>query len=380
MTDLRVSVCTDPIQFEALKEEWSRLLDLSSVQSVFLSWHWLYAWWSKYNTSHMLHIVMVRDASSGVLVGLGPFCVDENQGWWRPKALVFLGSSAVSSEYLDIIADPYREEEVANTIFTFLCHQSPAWDLLIFDDMLKTSVVARYISASALKDTHIVKENVSEICPYITLPDSKAAMLGDLSSRLRSTIKRQGKKLKAAGAVIRKAEDPAELTPYLEGLFSLHQKRWNAVGVKGSFEGQVIREFHTVVAKTFLDNDMLRLYIMQLNGHIIAALYAFQYKGSWFYFQSGYDPEWSGYSPGSVLMWHCIADAIDQGGAEFDYLRGNESYKHLWSSQSRQTCTLLCIPLKSFKLRSYFYLSESKKLLKARVKSIFMSVKKQHPK
>jgi CelD/BcsL family acetyltransferase involved in cellulose biosynthesis len=79
-------------------------------------------------------------------------------------------------------------------------------------------------------------------------------------------------------------------------------------------------------------------------------------------------------------MWHCIADAIDQGGVEFDYLRGNEPYKYLWSGQSRQTCTLVCMPLKSFRLRSYYYLSESKKVLKARVKSIIMDRKKRHPK
>ncbi len=46
-------------------------------------------------------------------------------------------------------------------------------------------------------------------------------------------------------------------------------------------------------------------------------------------YNSGFDPDaYSQLSPGWVLLAYLIQEAIRQGRARFDFLQGNEDYKH----------------------------------------------------
>ena len=57
-------------------------------------------------------------------------------------------------------------------------------------------------------------------------------------------------------------------------------------------------------------------------------LYCFNHGGKGYYYQGGFEPQLARYSPGTVLTAHAIRDAIDRGASEFDFLRGDEPYKH----------------------------------------------------
>jgi len=374
LSNMTVSVIIDSYSFESLEDEWNSLLDRNRSGSVFLTWDWLYTWWSKFRGECLLNIVTVRD-STGKLVGLGPFCVNDQWGGLPVKALTFLGSSHISSEYLDIISDPDYEYDVALAIFNSLRSNSLEWDCLIFTDTLRTSSVYNYFKRIAFEKSYSVKETVSEICPYLNLSDSQDATLSKFKSQLRSTIKRRTKKLEKKGVKLKVATNSDEVSNYIEKLFDLHQKRWNIKGKKGNFKDDIVKSFHAEVAMRLLSRGLLGLYTLQVDDKIIAALYSFQFKGTLFYFQSGFDPEWSSYSPGTVLMWKCVSDAIDRGLTKFDYLRGDEFYKSTWSDQSKNTYSLIFMPPRSIKINTYFILVDIKNVLKTVIKRMILIVR-----
>src|ERR1044071_3551427 len=99
-TSLRVDVIDTDAGFAALRSEWTQLLGASTVQGPFLSWEWLYAWWTHMRGSRALRLLTVRDGND--LVGIAPFARARAPLPWLSR-LEFLGTGYAGSDYLDII-------------------------------------------------------------------------------------------------------------------------------------------------------------------------------------------------------------------------------------------------------------------------------------
>ncbi|WWQ65210.1 GNAT family N-acetyltransferase [Streptomyces sp. Q6] len=65
-----VTVCTDPAEFAALREEWNRLHRSSATATPFQSHAWLHSWWLSYGGARRLRVVLVRQ--EGRLVAAAP--------------------------------------------------------------------------------------------------------------------------------------------------------------------------------------------------------------------------------------------------------------------------------------------------------------------
>jgi len=367
LSDMKVSILTDTLGFKSLKYEWGSLHQKSNSNSIFLSWEWLFTWWSTFNIDFDLNIIVVRDGA-GELVGLGPFCIRKRWHNFPLKELAFLGASDVSSEYLDILSCPDSEAIVSNAVFETIHRHKTAWGCVNFSEVLETSLVNKYIKPLARKKNYTVTKSIARECSILSLADTKEAVLAGFSGQLKSTIKRRSRKLEGMGGVISYLEDENELDLYISNLFALHQKRWNAVGIKGNFGEKSIQSFHSEVSRLFLKRSLLKIYTLTIDGNVIAALYTFEFKGVMFYFQSGYDPEWSKLSPGTVLMWRCICDAIDRDVTHFDYLRGLEYYKSLWADKVSTTYSILFIPPERGEVVSLFNVLNFVKKMKLAIK------------
>ena len=77
------------------------------------------------------------------------------------------------------------------------------------------------------------------------------------------------------------------------------------------------------------------------------------------WFNGGYDTNYYKYSIGTLLVAELISYAFDHGQTIFDFLRGNESYKHKWTNEFDQNLKVyLCSKRlgNRFKMRkNYFY-------------------------
>jgi CelD/BcsL family acetyltransferase involved in cellulose biosynthesis len=93
--------------------------------------------------------------------------------------------------------------------------------------------------------------------------------------------------------------------------------------------------FHESFSRLALERGWLRLSLLRMNGRPIAALYGLLYRGRFYFYQSGYDPTWRRDSVGLVTMGLAIKQAIAEGADEYDLLHGMESYKFLWTGQTR---------------------------------------------
>ncbi len=337
-----VSAIQTEEEFCSLENEWNCLLRNSASDTVFLTWEWMRTWWKYYGTGKSLFIITVR-GEAGRLLGLAPLCIKNTgfHGLATLKALSFLGSGEVCADYLDFIAEAGKEREVLKAIFDSLNAGSRLWDYVLLSDIPEKSETLDII-LNGVGSSHFIA-GVNE-CPFIDLPDNYGSYLEGLGSNTRYNLSRRTRAIYRKFDAEFSACDGDGVENQMESLFELHRKRREMIGKEGSFLSEKLSAFHREVSRTFSKIGVLKIYRLLIGGKPAAMLYGFKYGGKFFYYQSGMDPQYEKESVGTALMGHCIRDSIESGLKEFDFLRGNEAYKHRWTGTSRKTVDIVLRP------------------------------------
>jgi CelD/BcsL family acetyltransferase involved in cellulose biosynthesis len=122
----------------------------------------------------------------------------------------------------------------------------------------------------------------------------------------------------------------------LSALMEFHEQRWTSRGGSTAFQTAALRAFHHDVTSLTLDAGWLRLFSLHLNDAIAAVTYCFYVNGKFYLYQHGFNRQFRHCSVGMVVLGLTIRAAILEGASEFDMLYGEEPYKALWASETRQ--------------------------------------------
>jgi CelD/BcsL family acetyltransferase involved in cellulose biosynthesis len=324
----QVEAIADADGFRALRDDWNALLQRSSSDCLFLTWEWLYLWWLHLGGAALSILAVRRD---GELVGIAPFM--ETRGFTR--RLELLGTGTVGSDYLDLVADRAHEPGVLGALRGWLDERGIA---VTASQVLRSgSLMERLLAALALNRWEHTS-TVINVCPYAPLGGhSWDSYLGELSSSHRYNFRRRLRQLEKRYRVeLVRAGSEEERQRGLETLVALHLRRWSERHGSDAFSRAALIDFHHDVSRRALENGWLRLYVLRLDGRPAAALYGFKYGDRFYFYQSGFDPDYGKHSVGLVMMGLSIRDAIGEGAREYDLLHGDERYKFSWASRSRE--------------------------------------------
>jgi CelD/BcsL family acetyltransferase involved in cellulose biosynthesis len=183
-------------------------------------------------------------------------------------------------------------------------------------------------------------------CRFIPLAGTTwDTYLAGLGSHHRSNVRRRLREIgKAFDLRFETVTTEGERSVALSNLIKLHDERWRPRGGSMAFRTGAQCAFHEDITRVFLERGWLRLFSLRLNGDVVAALYGFTYGRKFYFYQSGFNPEYGKYSVGLVTMALSIQTAIKEELAEFDMLYGVEQYKSLWATASRQLVRVECGP------------------------------------
>lgn len=168
------------------------------------------------------------------------------------------------------------------------------------------------------------------------LPNSYEDYLNALSCKQRSYAKRILKKIcKDYRVELEDCSNPNACSEGMQKMVDLHQKRWRKVNKSGLLGNPAVLAFHNDLACSLAENGMLGLFLLKINGQAVAASYGYKYNGKYCGYLQGYDPDYSSYSVGSVMLTCLVERLIQEGATEFDLMRGDESYKKQWNAVPR---------------------------------------------
>jgi len=321
-----------------LRDEWDDLVTRCERATIFQTWEWNEAWWRTFHGGKRLRLLLFRQ--NGTLVGLAPFYISRHLG--TPlRRLAFVGTGA--SDYLDVLAPDEYAPDVCAAVMRHLT-SSRDFDLADLQQMRPTALLREAVERrlSAAPNVPHLSLTAQEVCPCAVLPSSWEEFRARLSANMRAHLSRRGRQAAKtfADLEMRRVED-ADLSEAMTALFDLHQKRWNARLLPGVLGTKKVQTFHHRIAERLQRRGWLRLYLLRATGRFVAALYCFRFRERFYYYLGGFDPTLSRHSLGTILMAHAIREAIAEGCAVFDFLRGNEDYKYRWLPEAPMNHRLL---------------------------------------
>jgi CelD/BcsL family acetyltransferase involved in cellulose biosynthesis len=330
-------------RFAGIRDEWNELLGDSDSDCVFLTWEWLYTWWKHLAEERQLHILVAR--CSGRLVGIAPLAW--RSSCWRRllpfPALEFIGAGSAGSDYLDFII---RRGEERQTLIAMADYLTNCKLMLEFSRVDGALSQAGQFTVEAMRNGWTVTKLVTDICPFIDLSGyTWDAYLAGLGASHRGNVRRRLRNLEKEWYTDFAQVQCEEMRAVaLQLLVELHRRRWHERGGPGAFNTPALLGFHEDFSRLAFKKGWLRLFVLRLNGKPAAALYGFNYHHTFYFYQSGFDPEFRRHSVGLAIMGLAIRHAIGDKARIFDCLRGNEPYKFLWAHDRRELIRLELFP------------------------------------
>lgn len=275
------------------------------------------------------------------ILGIAPLMSSKYRlpGFGSIRKIEFLATR--HSDYNNFII---RKKEAACTraIFNYLEMMKTDWDLIELRDIPEYSGEhsLMQILAQDPPSSLNLKKRVSELCPYAALPTRFDIFVKGLSTKVQKNLNRRLRKIKREYCVKLKRYDEAGFTAKqgIAVFTRLNGARWSSEGLPGAF-GYVddnFRKFHADIAERFANNGWLGLYFLTANDEPVSAEYSFEYNRKIYAYLSGFDPNYSNYSVGNLVVMLLLERAIKNGFVEYDMMRGDEAYKFMWTNTYRR--------------------------------------------
>jgi CelD/BcsL family acetyltransferase involved in cellulose biosynthesis len=337
MSQATIRVVTDPKELESLAPVWNSLLEKSGDEiTMYLTYEWLATRWQHFGEGQRLNLLLAERA--GQVIGIFPLVRNEYRlGPFKLDALESI--SGTSRNYVGLMS-PEDRPEVISALLGYLKKNLRGVSLilrlsLVPGDSQFLSVLKRDLAK--LSGELAFEEKFKTLAPYLDLPVIWDNYFGSLRGKRRRMLGRMLRNLEEKnGAVSFQRCDADSLEVVLNRFFDLHQERWRAAGISGSFADPRVKEFYREVARKFLNRGWLYFSSMNVDSKLVSAMYGCIFNRRLYFITSGRDVRYSEYNVGHLHMMHVIKDAVSRNLTEFDFLQGDEPYKFYWTKSARR--------------------------------------------
>jgi CelD/BcsL family acetyltransferase involved in cellulose biosynthesis len=341
---VELSLYTDETGFDALKAEWNDLLRRSRFDTLFLTWEWQTTWWHYLGKQRgPLYILAAREGER--TVGILPLYATAETTESGAEPILHVVGCIEVSDYLDFIIEDGREEEVYAAFLAWLASPAaPRWTALDLCNQPGPSLAHTRLAEMAQAAGYKVTVAQEDVCPIIDLPAAAGCAdegaeaagreeaweqyLGTLDKKERHEIRRKLRRIErdAPGANVRFAGGGQDLPEDVDAFIALHR---NSRADKHAFMTDEMQAYFRAIAQVLAEHGWLQLSFLDIDGQPVASYFCFDYNDEILVYNSGYDPgAVPQLSPGWVLLAQVIQHAIGLCRSKFDFLQGDEDYKH----------------------------------------------------
>ena len=310
----------------AVAAEWNELARMA--ENPFLTVEWLTCWWSAFGTGHPI-MLLLRDQAGRMMAGA--FCYRSG------RTLETTANPATGYGHWDVLA---RDEDARREVWQVLAEKAPP--RLRLSGLMEGPDAVPIAREGLTSAGYAVFTRRGSPCPYLELPDRWETLIGGVSRNLRSQVARKGKALERLGTVrFRTVTGGEELPAALEHLFRLEGSGWKAREGTSILSNPASAALYRSFAARASQRGWLRLHLLELDGHPIAADLGCAFAGTEFLLKTGFDERHGDASPGLILLARTLQATIAEGHKAYDFLGGAQHYKLRWGAHPRQRYTVL---------------------------------------
>jgi CelD/BcsL family acetyltransferase involved in cellulose biosynthesis len=324
VTGIDVVFSEDPRDFQ--RRDWSDLVRADPAGTIFHTPDFLKLYWEEFGEGpeHLLLAFGEDDAGAQVAAAAFELIGD---------TLRFLGGTEVT-DYMGPVGTPDARAGFAHELWAGLLarddwreadlrglHENSAWL-----SELREAAAGHGLEVEATDDQN-------GVAPVLDLPSTWDEYLAQIPSKLRHEIRRKAKKLEAeTGAFRIETATEETLLPLLDRFVELHRM---SEGPKGVFMVPGMEIFFRRLGQTFCEQGVFRLSFIRVREELAAGTIGFSFDGTYSLYNSAFDRKWQQLAPGMVLVAEDIRQAIEEGSAVFDFLKGDYAYKYRFGARKR---------------------------------------------
>ncbi len=336
----------------ALESIWDEL----SRDIPFRSFAWLSTWWECYGDrtsgrhSSELLVVTVTDEAKNEIVAIAPWYLDRSSS--QGRVIRWLGSGEVCSDYLSVLCKQDCEAAVATALGDWLLSDTaPDFDAIQLsgvsdDDTLLHQLIEKLthseITGPAKAAAH--RRN-GPTCWRLSLPGGWDEYLKLLSKtrrkRARGIVRDWFEAGRAELVTLSNADDLPEWMITFE---DLHQRRRRSLGQPGCFASAPFARFLNEVTPKMFASGKFQFNQLRIDGQPVAMDFNLLGNDTVFAYQGGVDPDSLDHQPGHLITISQIRRALDHGIVTYDFLQGDEPYKHNWRAAPTEYVDYRIVP------------------------------------
>lgn len=322
-----------------LKDPWNGLSESAGFPNVFMTFDWFRAWNHRFTQENpggrRVGVLVIK--KNGAVVGISPLIRRKvSRFGFGATKVEFVGREA---DYNDLVLgdDPAGQSEA---IVEFLAQTQDQWDLVNLRDLRDTGDTIARIE-KALSHTGLTYRLLpeEERCPYLAIDAPWSEMLNRRSPSSRHVFRNQQSRLDrmyAEGLRIRIIENPKDEPGLLGKLVALESQKH----VDGMLSPPVLGKYPDVfqaLFDTLGPRGWFYIALMELGERPLAWRFGFRCGKKLWGYLTAYDDAFAHLSPGTMLIPAVVDYGLSRGCDEYDFLRGEESYKKRWSTGVHQS-------------------------------------------
>jgi len=343
---MRIDVIDNLEQLEKLRANWDAVYDADPESQFFLSTVYLFKWLARLSYPTVVLAVKPDGDSTDYVAFLPLWIKTKERKSGEMYNVIHMGGNHFA-DYTGFICRPEWAEQALPALGEKMRQMN--WAQLHLQDLRASEHrTALFMKAFRKKDFEIdeqrreIQDNIDiSVCPYVRLPNDWDAYLdGKLSANTRQKLRRLLRQMETS-TDLRITQPTAEtIDRDIDILMGFWSKRWG--DKKGVRLAGIIDNNRKMLRHCF-DAGALFLPILWRGDKPGGALatYIDHKKKTFLFFITGRDPSFNNPQPGLVLHAHSIRYAIQNGFAEYDFLRGNEDYKYSFGVDERPIKTIV---------------------------------------
>ena len=325
-------------------------------------WEWLGSWWFAYQREYQFSVLSVR--RDGQPIAFAPWCIEKRLSTGR--TIQFLGSGKACTDHLSLLVRPEDTNLVCESIANWLVHagskankelpRTHLWDSIELIGVDATDAPINCLTESLQNARLDVRRSEGTGCYVIDLPSEWDDYVKMRSKSGRREIRQSLKNVDSGKITVQIVKNEQELAGLWDLFVALHQRRRHASGTTGCFDHPPFGLFLRKAAGELLKAGLLQLVVAKADGVPVATQFAIVDEDTWYFYQSGMEPDAAELRPGLSVFCHAIRETIQIGRKRFDMMRGDEPYKPRWRAELQPAQEIrVCSPRFAAQLRNQVY-------------------------
>lgn len=341
-SSITIRVIENNEDFEELKETWNTLLENCEDKNIFLTWEWMFSWWTYFGENSSLQILlMFKDK---IPIAIAPFMISKyNKYFVKYRVLENIGSRHIDYSGIICAGDT---REIFKSLFDYLVTFLENGTFIVkISHIPDDSVLLKKIRDMSYEyDNRLVfHETQITACPFLSIPESWEIFWSSLKRKRRHNLKRSITKLHGQFNVKYISIKPTDssFNKLFNDFVIVYQKRWGQHKISSKFSNTQFIQFYQEICRRFANNNCLDFNIMTLNNCLASVILGFYFNKKYYYYTITFNPEFEHYSLGQIHILNIIKNSIENKLTEIDFLKGEEAYKYFWTQKSHKNYEIL---------------------------------------